>query len=151
MSQLKPEYDTVDEFWTIAERLTVKYPEVFGGIDTSAIKCVAIVNKDRKPDKKLWEIRAVTAPITMDCKYNYYIIIYLQDWAEMDDKRKAMLIANILQAIPNDVEKEGSVNPPDLKDYAIMVRTFGVDYLDRSDIPDILNDDVNWRLSSTDE
>lgn len=146
MAQIKAEYEVVEEFDDIASKLVNKYPEVFGGIECNKIKCVGITNKERKDGKKLWEVRGVPAPISMDCAFRYYIVIYMSDWVEMDDTRRALLVASTLMAIPNEDEKEGKVNPFDMKDYATMVRTFGVDYLDKATSPNILSDDVEWKF-----
>ena len=146
MANIKPEFETVEEFDDIASKLVNKYPEVFGGIECDKIKCVGITNKERKEGKKMWEVRGVPAPLSMDCPFSYYIIIFMSDWAEMDEKRRAMLVASTLMAVPHEDEKEGKVNPFDLKDYITMVRTFGVDYLDRSEVADILKDDIEWKF-----
>ena len=146
MAQIKKEFEAVEEFDDIASKLVNKYPEVFGGVDCEKIKCVAITNKNRREGKKLWEVRGVPAPISMDCPFNYYIILFMEDWIEMNDNRRAVLVAATLMAIPHEEDKEGKVNNFDMKDYYTMVRTFGVDYLESEGIPDILNEDVKWRF-----
>ena len=146
MSQLKPEYSSLDEFTDMASQLVEKYPEVFGTLDIETIKCVAITNKERREGKKFYEVKPVPYPIRMDCEYAYYIIIYLNDWAEMDGKHRAVLVASALHAIPYEDDKEGKVNAPDLKDFGNLLRTFGVDYMDTEDIPDLINDQVEWVL-----
>ena len=145
--QQKPEYENVSEWETIASQLISKYPEVFGGIECDKIRCVAITNKERKEGKKMWEVRGVPAPISMDCPYSYYIVIYMSDWVELSEKRRSLLVASALMAIPNKEEKtEGKTNPFDMKDYATMVRTFGVDYLEDENAPDLLKDNVEWKF-----
>jgi hypothetical protein len=142
--QVKAEYEEVQEFATIASKLTKKHPDVFFGLDVDRVKCVGVTNKNRSERKKLWEVKSVPMPIRMDCPYSYYIIIYMNDWVEMEDKHKYLLIADALLTIPTEEEKDGKLNAFDLKDFDIMVRTFGVDYLVKDEVPDILTDKISW-------
>jgi len=148
LAQLKPEYVALDEFADIAQKLIDKYPEVFGGIDISTIKCVSITNKDcpEKRKNKPYEVKGVPQPIRMDCPFSYYVVLYQSDWVEREDRHKTILTAAILQAIPADIETEGKVNTYDLKDYYKMQKNFGVDYLESDDIPDLLADGFTWKL-----
>ena len=148
MSQLKPEYAALDDFADIAQKLIDKFPEVFGGLDLSVIKCVAITNKDcpEKKKDKPYEVKGVAQPIRMDCPFSYYVVLYQNDWVERDEAHQAMLVAAILQAIPVDNEADGKVNTYDLKDYARMQRNFGIDYLDSDTIPNLLSDTFTWDL-----
>ena len=140
MAQIKPEYEVVDEFNTIATKIVEKHPNIFNGIKVDEIRCYAITNKERPEKKKTWEVKAVAHPVRIDCPYGWYAVVYSQDWEEMDEKHKALMVSAILCSIG----EEGKVNPFDLKDYGVLVRTFGPDYLDKADIPDILKDNVDW-------
>jgi len=146
MPQIKPEYEEVTEFPMMASKLVKKYPEVFDDLDINSIRCVAITNKERSSKKRRWEVKAVSMPIKMDCAYSYYIIIYNSDWTEMEEKNQVMLVAAALLAIPTDSSEEGKTNPFDLKDFDLMIRTFGVGYLDNDKIPNLINENVNWQL-----
>jgi len=149
MPQLKPEYAALDDFEKIAQQIIDKFPEVYSGIDLSIVKCVVITNKECPDSKKgkPWEVKAVPQPIRMDCPYSYYVTIYQKDWVEMDEAHKAMLVATILLAIPVDKDKEGKTNNFDLKDFSVMLRTFGVDYQNSDTIPNILTDAVQWKVN----
>jgi len=146
MVQAAKEYEHLEEFDTIAAKVVEKYPEVFYGVNLDEIRCVSVVNKDR-PEKqdKLWEVMPVKMPIKMDCKYGWYISIYSSDWHKLVEKHKKLLVASALCSIPTDDNAEGKTKPPDYKDYAVMLRTFGVDYLDKDDVPDILDEDIQWQ------
>jgi hypothetical protein len=146
MAQTKPEYAECTEFGNYASQLVSKFPEVFGALDVSKVKCVAITNKDRSEKKNLWEVKAVPYPIRMDCPYAYYVVIFMKDWTEMDESHKAALVAETLHAIPSSEDEEGKTNPFDLKDYGNMIRTLGVDYMEKDGIPNLIKDDVKWVL-----
>ena len=144
MAKAKPEYEEVQEFASIANKLVQKFPDVFYGTDVSKVKCVAVINKERQSKTKVWEIKGVPMPIRMDCPYAYYLVIFMSDWNEMADKHRKLLVASALLSIPTDKDKEGQVNQFDLKDFDIMVRTFGIDYLIKDDVPDLIKEDIKW-------
>lgn len=141
--QVKPEFEIVAEFATLAQGLKAKYPDVFGAIDLDTIKCVGITNKERKPNKRLWESKPVVMPIKMDCPYTYYIVVYMKDWVELDETYRLLLVADALCSIPS-ADDEGKIIQPDMKDFSIMLRTFGVDYMDKQGSPNLLKSDVKW-------
>jgi len=146
MAQIKAEYEIVDEFTKHANGLKTKFPEVFDGIDVDKIKCVSIVNKERtQKKKKLWTILPVKMPIKMDCPYSYYVVIYENDWDELNEKMRLLLVADVLQSIPTD-EDEGKVLSPDMHEFSVMLRTFGVDFMDNeSRVPHLMKDKVVWK------
>jgi len=70
MAKVKPEYEVVNEFSLLANKIIDKYPDVFYGIMVDKIRCVKIINKERPEGKnKLWELLAVKMPIRLDCPY----------------------------------------------------------------------------------
>jgi hypothetical protein len=146
MAKAKPEYEVLDEFKALAKLIVDKHPNVFYGIEVDAVQCVAITNKER-PDTKaeLWQVVPVKMPIRLDCQYGWYVVLFQEDWEEASDKQKKLIVASALCAIPAGEDAEGKANRPDFNDYAVMLRTFGVDYLDNSEVPDLLEDDINWK------
>ena len=141
MAQVKCTYDNVDEFAEKANKLLKKYPDFFGDVDVSRIKCLAINNKERSERKKLWEMRAIPDFAQPDCPYSYYAIVYLNDWTEMPEKIKNRLVATLLYAV---LEEECKVKPFDMRDYGPIVRTLGTDYLEDEKGLDPLTEDVKW-------
>ena len=146
MAQIKPTYEELQEVVDIAKKLVDKYPEQFGGIDTSLIKCLAINNKERSEKKRMWEIKAVQAPISEDFnEFLYYITVYMNDWVELSEAQKSLLVADALHALPVDGEEK--LNTFDVKGYRRMLATFGLDFMDDPMCPDLLKDDakVDWK------
>tara|TARA_B100001778_G_scaffold334029_1_gene344079 strand:- start:6401 stop:6838 length:438 start_codon:yes stop_codon:yes gene_type:complete len=143
MPQVAPNYEELPEFLHIADQLVDRYPEVFGGIELNRIAAFAVTNKDRKDaSKPIWEVVSIKPPVSILCNKDYTINVFQNSYEALDTKHKAVLVADALNAI--STEGKGKVNPKDLKEYAVMIRTLGVDFMDNPDIPDILNDDVNW-------
>ena len=146
MAQVKPEYQELPDFLALARQIVEKFPEVFSQLNVDTIKCVAITNKERSEKKPLWEVKPVPMPIKLDCLFSYYVIVYISDWVELDEKHKLALVADALHAIPIDDEKEGKCNPLDFKGFGTMVRTLGMDFMERGDIPNLLTDDIKWNV-----
>jgi len=144
MAQIKPIYESVDGFAELAEKIVIKYPDVFSGIEVGKIRCVAITNKDRKPGKEMYTIKGVQMPMAMDIPYRWYVVIYSSDWEELEETYKLLLLARILRGIPIDLEDEGKVNAPDYKDYDVMVETFGPNYLLKPKMKNMLEENVEW-------
>ena len=142
--QVKPEYESVEEFTNIASALVSRFPEIYSGVDVDKIRCVAITNKSRGKKKKLWEVKAVDMPVRMDCPYAWYVTVYMEDWAEMDVVHRQHIVAESLCAIPEDGE-EGKVVQQDMKGYSVIMRTFGIEHHQHEVLPDLLQDDINWK------
>lgn len=145
--QTKPEYEVIDEFKGLASKLVEKYPEVLDGVNPNVVRCVGVTNKDPKEGKPLFEIRPVPMPIRLDCPYSYYIIVNMGDWQSLSQQHKALLAMDVLCSISR--EDDGKVIPFDLKDHAVILRTVGVDYMKRPDVPDIIKTKVEWKKDET--
>ena len=143
--QIKSEYEVSEEYVDIAQNLLKKYPNEFTDLDLSKIRPVLIVNKDRtERNPNMWQIKGVTLPIAMDCPYTHYVIVHATDWENLEKKHRYLLVAETLCAISAEDPDEGKVKPFDMKGYALMLRTFGPDFMVKDDVPDILKDKVNW-------
>lgn len=144
MAKVKPVYEELAEFNEIAEKLLQLYPSVFPEVDSKQIAAVQIVNKVR-PEKKnqMWELRPVVPPITLFCSKLYFITVYSSDWEAFSDNHKSAVVADVLLSI--SPEGEGKTVPFDKKDHSLILRTLGVDYMETTDIPNLLNGKVNWR------
>lgn len=144
MPQIKPNYEQLPEFSEIAKKLVDLYPSVFPDVDADSLAPVQITNKDR-PEKKnqLWELKPVTAPITLFCPKTYFITVHSTDWDALSEEHKAALVADVLLSI--SPEGEGKTVPFDKKDHSLILRTLGVDYMDTGGIPNLLHGKVDWR------
>jgi hypothetical protein len=148
MAQEKPNYEVNDEFNSMAVKIVEKYSEKFNNIEVDKVCCVN-VDKERKEKEgtadRIWKLKAVKMPEAIHNQYGWYVILHDKDWAEMSQKHKLALVSDVLHGLPNDLDNEGKVNPCDTKGYLSMFQTFGINYLDDPDIPDLLEDDVEWR------
>jgi hypothetical protein len=145
MSNTPNQYEELNDFNQIAERLLDRYPEIFSDRKIDKIAAVSLLNKDRSEKKKqIWEIKPVVPPITLFCHKEYVVTFYASDWISMSDEHKALAVADVLLSISS--EGQGKTVPFDLKDHSVMLRTFGVDYLSRPDIPNILDRNIEWKI-----
>ncbi len=144
MAQTKPEYEEVTEIPDIAAKLIDLYPSVFPAIDPTKLAAVKITNKERpETKKKLWDLKPVRSPLNLFCPKAYFVTVFSNDWDALSDKHKAALVAEVLMSI--SPEGEGKTVPFDKKGHSLIFRTLGVDFMDTSDIPDLLSGKVNWR------
>lgn len=144
MVQVEPVYEELPEFLQLADKIIEKYPEQFGNIDVSKIACVSIQNKERSDKKtQIWDLKSIRPPISLFSSKVYIFVFYQKDWDEMSDKYRKLIVADCLCSIP--AEGAGAVTPMDYKDHSMMLRTFGVDYMEREDAPDLLDQEVTWK------
>ena len=148
MAQTKVEFERLDEYTALAEKIIEKHPGIFSGVEVETIRAFVITNKERgEKNLKLFEIKAVADPVRMDVPYGHYVIFHQEDWNMLEQKHKLLLVAQTLCAIPLDENGEminGKVNSFDMKDFSTMLRTFGTDYLVKENVPDLLEDEVKW-------
>ena len=146
MAKEKPVYEVNEEFNSMAVQVVEKYPEQFYGINVDQICCVNVVNKERPEGKRsLWKLDAVKMPIALHCTYKWYVTLHQNDWDSFNDSQKLLLVAEVLHGVPKDETDEGKVIPMDIKGYGSMFRTFNtIDYLDDSNVPNILDKDIEW-------
>ena len=143
MAQVKATFEEVPEIIEIAKKLIEKHQD-FSAIDISKIKAVAVNNKERSEKKRIWEIVSSKPPMSTYCSCQYCIVVYLSDWTEMPEIVKNKIVAAALWSIVPD--EEGKLKPFDLKDHAVMVKTFGVDWQSIEGSVDPLAQDFKWKF-----
>jgi hypothetical protein len=136
MPQVESEWEINQEAEKLIEKLVETYPEKLGHIGHEEIGCAQIVNKDR-PDSWDYDSKlvGVKAPGSLYCPKKYIIWWHKNTWDSYTPaQRAAMLMAKLLR-IPDPMD--GSVLKEDLKDVKCMVRSFGVDYMQNPNLPDL--------------
>lgn len=144
MSQIKPMWSPLDEFVVMAAKLVEKYPERWGAVDVFKMIAYACTNKDRPEGKvKPYEMTGATEPESFTNSKQYFVKLFASDWESRTEEQKLTLVASALERI--DVDNPGKVGALDHRDQAVMLRTFGIDWHDRRDLPHLLNDDVEFK------
>jgi len=144
MAQIAPNYEENPEIIDLADQLIDRYPEIFGGIDLTRISAFSITNKDRKDHTKpIWEISPIKTPTSILCNKDYSISVFLDSYETLSMNQKAALVADILCSIPP--EGNGKLIAKDVKEHGSMIRTFGVDFMENPEMPDILKGkEIEW-------
>ncbi|NMC62389.1 MAG: hypothetical protein GYA55_04405 [SAR324 cluster bacterium] len=142
--QVKPKWEEITEFCQLAAKMVEKYPERFGSVEVDRIVAYGCTNKER-PDKKakLYEMSGETEPESFTNSKTYFIKMFMSDWESRDEAAKLLIVASALSRI--DPDNPGRVGPLDYRDQNVMVKTFGPDWQDRSDVPHLLKDQISFR------
>jgi len=141
MAQDKPEFAILQDYNGIADRIVTKYPELFHHIDVKQIRCFSITNKDRKPEKRPYDVQGVPLPIRLDCPYSWYVIVYGREWAEYTEKQKNLII---LLSLMHVGDEPGEVVKPDTQEFACILDHMGRKPWEKDDIKDVLKDHVDF-------
>ncbi len=144
MAQIKPEWITLDEFTALAARLVEKYPERYSGVDADQIIAYACTNKD-KPERKTrpYDMSGEMEPESFTNSKQYFVKVFKSDWDARTEEQQLTIISSVLERV--DVDNPGKIRSDDHKDQCVMIRTFGIDWQDRNDLPHLLRDDVEFK------
>ncbi len=144
MAQIPPEWESVPEFVEMSSRIVEKYPERFGEIEVSQIVAYKCTNKD-KPEKKAksYEMTGSTEPESFTNEKTYFVKFFSSDWESKTTEQKLLMVCSALSRI--DTTNPGKIGPLDYRDQNVMVRTFGTDWVERGDVPNLLNESISFR------
>lgn len=143
MAQIQPQWVEVEEFSILATKLVEKYPERFAEINVDHIIAYACVNKDR-PDgrREPYRMSGAVPPESFTNSKSYFVKMFQDVW-ERTGTQKLALVFSALSRI--DPTTPGKVKPLDYADQEEMVASFGANWHERGDLPDLLKDDVDIR------
>tara|TARA_Y100000034_G_C6908993_1_gene422842 strand:- start:5842 stop:6273 length:432 start_codon:yes stop_codon:yes gene_type:complete len=143
MTKIKPQYIELDDFYKVARDLSDKYVDLFGTIDIDRIKAFAVINKAKQDSTtSWWSIIQVRDPLCDIFNVDYVFKLFLSDWEYLLEKNRCLLVADALLSIDPANER---VKKFDVQDHSLMIRNFGLDYLESDDTPDILSDTFEWK------
>lgn len=139
MPQAEPIYGQHKEAEAIIASLVDKYPERFGHVDASAIGCVEITGKD-KPESQDWDakISGIKAPLSTFASKVYVIEFFKKTWDDYAPQQRQFMLFRMLAQIPEKFD--GGSAKIDLKDMRCLVKKFGVNYMERVDLPDLVKE-----------
>ena len=137
--QIKPEWSEIPEFITEARKLIEKYPDELGHANPDIIAVYKCTNKT-KPEsrKKMYDLTGQGLPEAFTNTKKYFVKIFHDVWDNMEEANRLLLIKEVLLRIDAENPESGKVAGYDLHAESRMVRTFGVDWETRSDVPNIL-------------
>lgn len=118
------------------QKIVEKNPSKFGHIDTTAIGCVQIINKD-KPATADWDAKIIGFPMPelMFSSKAYLIWFHRSTWDSKDDASKSIMLAEQLLKIKD--EFDGGLNSEDVKGHGCLMKAFGIHYRSNPSVPDL--------------
>lgn len=144
MAQIKPEWEEIPEFITMAKKLIEKYESELGHVDTNLIVAYKCVNKTKPESRtKNYDMSGQSEPEAFTNTRKYFVKVFHDVWDNMDEKNRLLLVREALLRIDAENPESGKVAGYDLHAQSRMIRTFGVDWETRSDVPNILEDRVD--------
>lgn len=106
-------------------------------IDPEVIGCAAITGKE-KPESQSWDaqIEGIKEPSALWSKKIYCIKFYQSTWDRYTEEMRQHMLFKQLLRIPDDCN--GKVLPFDLQDNYMLVKTYGTDYMNKINLPNLL-------------
>jgi len=145
MEKVEPKYERLEEMDQIVTSLKEKYPDVFFAVNTSEIGCYCLVNKPR-PDSKPEEviINGASGVFGKISPMKYILTAYATDWNCWNAAQRTIHVAKAIKRI--SVDGEGKLVRFDEMNHRCFLDTFGLGYEENMEIPNILEEDVDWVL-----
>jgi len=150
MGQQEKVYEEVTDAKEMITALCKQYPDILWAIRPQIVTVLGIANKSR-PEKR--EILATCRPITGVYKSlmmlnnihtRYVIEVYWSDWNDWSMPKKYALLFHELLHVDYEI---GKTIKYDVEDFRLMVDKLGVDWFDDPDLPNLINEKVEFDLS----
>jgi predicted metallopeptidase len=121
----------------IARRLVLRFPDILSHVDVDRILCVREISRSQK--NQLGACRPVKPPFNLLNPNIIYIIViyYKAKWDDLLIGQKQLLVLHQLLHI--HPEFDGSTVPHDASDWSFILDTFGSNYMERNDVPNLLS------------
>jgi len=143
MAQIKQEWEIINEWDGLVQKVIEKFPEHFDHVDLSLIIAYKCTNKPMPEGKtKLYDMSGQTEPEAFTNSKKYFVKMFHDVWDIMDDRNRLLIVFSALSRIDKEKPDSGKVSGFDLHDQSFMVRTFGPDWATRSDVPNILTESI---------
>ena len=138
MPKVKCEWIIHKEANEMVAKLCEMHPRHLGHITPATIGCVSISNKDKGDTQDDCRIRGVRQPDSLFSSVQYVIVFFQECWDKYNSaQRAAMLFRNLIRIPDAEDGPDGSVLKQDLQDIRVLVKAFGVDYMDSPSLPDL--------------
>jgi len=142
--QVIPEFERLSEWEEMAKQVVDKYPERFSHVDVSKIIAYFITNKPETKNVRPYEMQTDKLPMRMTNPHEYFVWFKHQsEWFDRPKNIKAALVVSALERI--DPDNPYIVSPLDYRDQTSMVRTFGIDWFLNPDIPNVLEEEIQFK------
>lgn len=143
MPKEKPTWEEITEFSEMAKKVADKYTELFSKVEVDKIICYGSDKEPNELKAKKYDMAGIGEPEVFTNTKQYFVKLPKVVWDEKSENQKLALVFECLDRV--DTDNPGKVKPLDFRARSVMVRSFGADYDEREDLPNLLNEDVNIR------
>lgn len=134
-------YERLDEAESIMKKLVEKYPTKFSNVDCITVSWWSITNKEKpKSCRTIAKIMGLKPPVSLITDQRYIVVVYNSDWTQFNPAQKAIVVAHEI----SHIEGDGSLSKHDLEDFSSLIKKFGVGYINNTELPNIVEEDVQW-------
>ena len=150
MPQVEKVHSRVEEAEEIIAQLCEEYPEALWAVNPNIVAVLGVENKERpKNSKKLATIRPVkginkSLMILNNIPVRYVIEIYWDEWNKWSQSQKVVIMFHEVLHIGDEI---GKTVKHDLEDFKIMINSLGVDWYKNPNLPNLLNEHIDFDLS----
>lgn len=143
MARKKREFVESVELYDLASQIVDKY-EFLDHINVDKIYFAFCTDPSTKKSKPLMmgNVSNELAQKVSSCKYQ--IAFYMDKWTEWDEETQLIMLFKALYYISEDFD--GSKRKLDPMDPYVVLKTFGLDWELREDLPNILSKTVNFQF-----
>lgn len=143
MARKKREFVESVELYDLATRIIDKY-EFLDHINPDKIYFAFCTDESTKKAKPLimGNISSELAQKVAHSKYQ--IAFYMDKWNDWDEPTQQIMLFKALYSISEDFD--GKMRKLDPMDPYVILKTFGIDWKLRDDLPNILTDMIHWEF-----
>lgn len=105
-----------------------------GYLSAALIKMVRVENKKTR---QIADIRSIKYPSSLFTDKHFIVSVYAEKFDQLDEQRQKLIIAHELMHINR--EKEKSLLRHDKEDFRKIMKVFGIDWCENSDLPDVIS------------
>jgi hypothetical protein len=87
------------EFNSITSDLVQKYPGKFKSINMDKVCGVIWITNEKSHTETVWMLQRVRMPMALHCPCDWYVIFRSADWNSWDEKKKLIIILDVLNAL----------------------------------------------------
>lgn len=150
MAQQEKIYEEVTDAKEMIEKLCKTYPEELWAVRPQLVTVLGVSNKERSENnRKLAVCRPIKGVDKALMQINnintrYVIELYFSDWNQWSVRQKLAVLFHELLHIDSEV---GKTVRHDVEDFRLMVDKLGVNWFDSDDLPNLLDEKVDFDLS----
>jgi len=147
MARTKREFVESVELYDLAEQIIDKY-QFLDHIDVNKIYFAFCTDKSAAKTKPFIMGNISNELVQKVANYKYQIAFYLDKWNDLGEEKQLIMLFKALYSISE--EFDGKMRKIDPMDPYVILKTFGIDWGFRDDLPNLLTDPVHFQFPVND-